>query len=417
LAAEAQLAAMPILSERQLIIQRRWVLGIVNISHVFNHTATGMYPLLLAVMMTPLGFGYAELGLLHAIHNMVANLLQASFGFITQFYKRAVIMGIGQIIFGAATSLTGLAQSFPMLVACKATSGIGSSPQHVVGATMLSTWFEGKRGRMLALHSTAGNVGTLIAPLLAAWLLTFLDWRVVFFIIGLPSIAVGILYFVLRDTVKAAPIQGRARLAKAGWDAYVACFRNRSLMLVSLLMMVGAAGRQGGINQTFLVPHFMFDLGIEATVAASLLTIVLVGGVVAPMLWGTASDLLSRKLVMQFALAASAVTTVWLGVQDQLDVLLIVNLAIHGLVVQARGAITQAMVGDYAGEELQDAAFSLYYTIGLISGPFWTILMGAVMQSSGFALATQIAAVSYLVGMLILIPLQIKPRTQPRAIG
>jgi hypothetical protein len=94
---------------------------------------------------------------------------------------------------------------------------------------------------------------------------------------------------------------------------------------------------------------------------------------------------------------------------------LIVNLAIHGLVVQARGAITQAMVGDYAGEELQDAAFSLYYTIGLISGPFWTIVMGAVMQTSGFALATQIAAVSYIVGMLILIPLQIKPRTATAA--
>jgi MFS family permease len=188
-------------------------------------------------------------------------------------------------------------------------------------------------------------------------------------------------------------------------------------MLVSCLMMVGAAGRQGGINQTFLVPHFMFDLGIEASIAASLLTIVLVGGVVAPMLWGTISDIFSRKLVMQFALAASAVTTVWLGLQDHLDVLLILNLALHGLVVNARGAITQAMVGDYAGEELQDAAFSLYYTIGLISGPFWTILMGGLMQSAGFAVATQVAAVSYIVGMLILIPLQIKPRTETRATG
>jgi MFS family permease len=108
---------------------------------------------------------------------------------------------------------------------------------------------------------------------------------------------------------------------------------------------------------------------------------------------------------------------VWQGLQEHLDLLLILNLALHGLVVNARGAITQAMVGDYAGEELQDAAFSLYYTIGLISGPFWTILMGAIMQSSGFALATQVAAGSYIAGMLILIPLQIKPRTETRATG
>jgi hypothetical protein len=120
-------------------------------------------------------------------------------------------------------------------------------------------------------------------------------------LIGLPSIVVGISYFVMQDTVRAAPIHGRTRLAKAGWDAYLACLKNRNLMLVSLLMMVGAAGRQGGINQTFLVPHFMFDLGIEASIAASLLTIVLVGGVVALMLVVTLKDVFSRNNVKQVA--------------------------------------------------------------------------------------------------------------------
>jgi MFS family permease len=410
LAVDVQVANAPVMSPREMARQRNWVLGIVNVSHVFNHTVTGMYPVLLAVMMVPLGFDYAALGVLQAVHNTIASALQASYGFITQYFKRAVLMGVGQIIFGLGTSLTGFAVNFPMVVACKALSGVGSSPQHVVGAVMLSTWFDNARGRMLALHSTAGNIGTLVAPLLAAFLLTFLDWRVVFLIIGIPSILVGISYFLLRDTVKAAPIQGRVRLARAGWEAYKACLTNRNLLLVSLLMMVGAAGRQGGINQTYLIPHFMFDLGIAATVAASLLTLVQAGGVIAPLAWGWISDLVPRKLVMQIALLLSAGTTVWLGLQDNLDFLLVLNLAIHGLVVNARGAITQAMVGDYAGEELQDAAFSLYYTIGLISGPFWVILMGAVMQTYGFALATQIAAVSYLVGMLILIPLQINPR-------
>jgi len=406
-----------VLSQREMARQRNWVLGIVNISHTFNHLVTGMYPVLLAVMMAPLGFGYTELGLLQAVHNMVGNLLQASYGFITQFFKRAVVLGVGNIVFGLATSLTGSAQSFGQVVVFKAASGAGSSPQHVVGATMLSTWFESARGRALALHSTAGNIGTLIAPLLAAGLLSFLDWRMVFLLIGIPSICIGISYFLLRETVQPAPITGRRGLARAGWNAYLACFKNRDLMLISLLMMVGAAGRQGGINQTYLIPHFMFDLGIAATIAASLLTIVQAGGLVAPLAWGWISDIISRKLVMQVALLLSAITTVWLGQQTALDALLITNLAIHGLVVHARGAITQAMVGDYAGEELQDAAFSLYYTIGLISGPIWVILMGAIMQSWGFAVATQVAAVSYLLGMIILIPLKIGPRPASRYAG
>jgi hypothetical protein len=93
-----------------------------------------------------------------------------------------------------------------------------------------------------------------------------------------------------------------------------------------------------------------------------------------------------------------------------LDALLILNLVIYGLVAHSRQAITQAMIGDYAGPELQDAAFSVYFTLGLISGPIWAIVMGQIMQQAGFAVATQVIAVSYVVGMLIMIPISVKPR-------
>jgi MFS family permease len=237
-----------------------------------------------------------------------------------------------------------------------------------------------------------------------------MDWRIVFALIGLPSIAAGAAYLLLREKVAPAPVTGNRRLVKAGWSSYVACFKNRELLLITLLMTVGAAGRGGGLNEAYLIPHFIYDLGIAAVVAASLVTILHAGGFVAPMAWGWISDIFPRKLVMQVALGLAAITTFWLGQQTVLDVLLIANLVVHGLVIHSRQAITQAMVGDYAGPDLQDAAFSMYYTLGLISGPVWVILMGGIMQSAGFAVATQVAAASYIVGMLFLIPVRIKPR-------
>lgn len=404
-----------VLSPAELARQRNWVMGITNVSHAFNHMNSGMMSILYAVMMAPLGFGYAELGIISAVHSVMGQALQASYGFITQFVKRSIILGTGNLLLGATTIVTGGATGFGQLVVLRGLSGVGTSPQHVVGASILSSWFEGARGRALALHTTAGSVGTLVAPLLAALLLYLTDnnWRLVLVIIGIPSVLMGLSYFWLRDVVKPAPTSGRAR-ARAGWAAYVACLKNRDLLLVSALMMVGAAGREGGINQTYLVPHFVNDLGIAAPVAATLLTLVGVGGLVAPMAWGWLSDVFPRKIVMQVALVFTAITTVWLGQQMFLDALLIANLAIHGLVVHSRQAITQAMVGDYAGDDLQDAAFSLYYTIGLISGPVWAVIMGSVMQGWGFGVATQVISVSYIVGMLILIPLNVKPKT-PRS--
>jgi MFS family permease len=222
----------------------------------------------------------------------------------------------------------------------------------------------------------------------------------------------GLSYFLLRDkvTVKEGTKQ---RGESGGWAAYVACFKNRDLMLVSLLMMVGAAGRGGDINQTYLVPHFIRDLGITTAVAATLLTVLNASALGSPLVWGWIGDKFNRKLVLQGCLVASAVTTVWLGEQGALDVLLVINLIIHGAVVNSRQAITQAMVGDYVKRDAQDAAFSIYYTVGLISAPFWTLVMGAIMQELGFAFATKVIALSYIVGMLILIPLRMRNQTPP----
>jgi len=69
--------------------------------------------------------------------------------------------------------------------------GVGTSPQHPVGSTALASYFGKARGRALAFHTTAANLGSLVAPIVAAVLVAhivggrFLD-------VGIPSILMGI---------------------------------------------------------------------------------------------------------------------------------------------------------------------------------------------------------------------------------
>ena len=60
------------------------------------------------------------------------------------------------------------------------------------------------------------------------------------------------------------------------------------------------------------------------------------------------------------------------------------------------------MIGDFATAELTDAAFSIYYFVGFISGPIWTLIIGYVMQHYGFTQAFYIAATTYIAGMALL---------------
>jgi len=61
------------------------------------------------------------------------------------------------------------------------------------------------------------------------------------------------------------------------------------------------------------------------------------------------------------------------------------------------------LLSDLVGEDLFDAAFSLYYFIGFVSIPFWTIITGGVMTKFGFGPAFSVISTSYLLAMSLLL--------------
>jgi MFS family permease len=110
-----------------------------------------------------------------------------------------------------------------------------------------------------------------------------------------------------------------------------------------------------------------------------------------------------RTMITQITLVLSALMTVLLVQHSSLNIFFYINLLLYGAFVQARGALTQTMIGDFASEELTDAAFSIYYFVGFISGPVWTLIIGYVMQHYGFTQAFYVAAASYIAGMVLLL--------------
>jgi MFS family permease len=167
--------------------------------------------------------------------------------------------------------------------------------------------------------------------------------------------------------------------------------------------MVGAAGRGTGVNMTYLVPFFMTQYGVSASGGGVLLTLMQAAGLVGPLAIAWFSDRAgTRRGITQATLFLSAAMTVWLVQHASLSPLFYVNLLLYGAFVQARGSLTQTMIGDFATPELTDAAFSIYYFVGFISGPIWTMIIGYVMQHYGFTPAFYLAAGTYIAGMLLL---------------
>jgi len=383
--------------------QKRLALGLISGCHVLNHLQYSITSVIFPVMMTELGFGLVGLGFISALSSFVGQGLQVIYGFLASFFRRTTMLATGNVVVGLTAMLQYFIGSYPQLLAARVAIDAGSSPQHPLGSSILSRYYPKARGWALTFHHSAGNLGSFIGPAVASLALLYMGWRQAFVIFGLLSLIMGLTLFWINDHSAAGDNAGGKQKAQAGFDAYIQCLRNRNILFTSLVLMVGAAGRGTGVNMTYLVPYFMAQYGVSASGGGLLLTLMQGAGLVGPLAIAWFSDRSGkRRGITQITLLLSALMTVWLVQHGSLSILFYVNLILYGAFVQARGALTQTMIGDYATPELTDAAFSIYYFVGFISGPIWTLIIGYVMQHYGFAPAFYIAAGTYMAGMVLL---------------
>src|SRR6266545_7384583 len=180
----------------EALTKRKAIFSIVCGAHFVNHFQSAMLGVIYPLMMKELGMSYIAIASLAAVYNTLGSVFQAAYGFVVPYVRRGVILGVGNCVLGLSVVATGFASNFNHFFTARLIGGIGSSPQHPVGSSILASHFGAARGRILAFHSTSGQIGSLLAPLLAAVLVTYLGWRGVFWLVGGLATAMGMICFV-----------------------------------------------------------------------------------------------------------------------------------------------------------------------------------------------------------------------------
>src|SRR3954471_69589 len=169
---------------REGTLGRRTIFGIVCGAHFINHFQSAMLGVIYPLMMKELGLGFAAIASIAAAYNTLGNVLQGGYGFIVPHVRRGVLLGAGNCILGLSVIASGFASGYHHFFTTRLIGGIGASPQHPVGSSILASHFGEARGRALAFHSTAGQIGGLFAPLLGAYLILQIGWRGLFWGVG-----------------------------------------------------------------------------------------------------------------------------------------------------------------------------------------------------------------------------------------
>ena len=383
------------------------VVTLVSVAHAFSHAYGALLPLIVPFFLTDLQLTYTQLGLIFSLSNLVWSPLQLGFGVLGRYYSRKVILGLGHVCQGLSIIGTSMVHGFGDLLAWRILGRIADAPQHPIGNALISQGFHAdRRGLALAINAAGSNLGTVAVPLLGGFLIATLGWRSTLILFGLPGVLIGILLLSLLEENRGNHHQGQSAVP-LGAEVW-ALLKHRDALLLLTSHIIGAGGRGLGVA-TIYIPLFLSQkLHVNEMQLGILLTIMLAGSVIGPLIAGPLSDRMGRKPVLLGDYVLACLCFVGLIAVGGSSWTLPVVLTVTGIAVYSEGALMQTALADVANKTSMEMLFGLYFTVGSAIGAPWALLIGALVDGYGFAAAFAAMAVSQVLAALVLIPVRLR---------
>ena len=214
-----------------------------------------------------------------------------------------VLVVVGCLCQAAGLLVMSLATAFWQIVAAYATL----MPLGMVFAgtlasqTLVTRWFTTRRGVAIGVSAMGTSVGGFAFPLLIAPLISSVGWQETLAVLAALSVLLTVpgALWVLRRSPPGHGIGGGRAPAARQWTAREVLATRTFWIPVVALVPVNASF--GGVQ--FSLGAYVFDLGLEQGVAATLIAITSVSNIVGKFLFGSLGDRVEHRLLF-WAMAA-----------------------------------------------------------------------------------------------------------------
>jgi MFS family permease len=306
------------------------IVGAVSAAHFVSH----YYIILLAPLMpfvrAEYGVSYTEIGLAFAAFNIVSAVGQTPAGFLVDRIGARALLIAGLLTGAAALILTGLIDSFWVMVAMFALAGVGNTVYHPADYALLSQHVPSDRiGQAFSVHTFAGMLGSAVAPASLLVMQSQWGWRGAFIGAAVLGIAVALLLLLVRDgatTTANAGTRSASDSSDAGWRLLLSAPILLNLAFFILLAMMSS----GLYNYSVVALGALY--GTPVTTANAALTGNLLLSAAGVLVGGLLVTRTKRhSLVATLGLAAMALSVALVALVDLSSLALIVFMSLGGL--------------------------------------------------------------------------------------
>jgi len=372
--------------------QSTLMVWVAIVLHMLNHMISGALPMLYPEIMAEFSLSYAQLGLLRSANTFATGFPQMFVGYLRRWTSGRMLLGVGNLINAVMNVFAALSRGFIQFFGFRIIGGIGSSPQHPVGASVVTAATDpSKRGRMLGLNQSIPSLAFTFTPLIAAYMLTRMGWRPALALLSLPALVFSLILIFFVKGSSSSEATSRDALS---WTRLREALRNRNVLSISALRSV-MAFRMG--VRAFLPLYFIDVLGFTAGKSSLLYSVLLSGGVLGPFFWGNVSDRMNRKPLIIGITVASGLGYFLLNYVTGFWALVGLLFAI-GFMVQT--VVVQSVLSDSVEKTQLDQIFGFYFTIGFTIASFSSAIFGYIVEFYSFNWGFTYIAVMTLISLV-----------------
>ncbi|HET8575779.1 MAG TPA: MFS transporter [Methylomirabilota bacterium] len=367
------------------------LLTLLALGHLVIDTNQGALPAILPFLKSALSLSYTATGVIVLMANVTSSLIQPLFGYFADRTSRRWLLPLSVLLSSLGLGLTGLAPSYPVVLALVMITGFGVAAYHPEGYRTATVVAGDRKATGVSVFSTGGNIGIAVGPPLITALLTSSFGLSGTLGMLIPGILVaGLLTAVLPMLSAPAAAQAKASTMTGGRTMVGA---------MSLLIMIIAVRSWTQLGFTTYVPFYYLEvLHGDARLVGTLLGVFLGAGAVGTLVAGPIADRVGvRRYVVSVFLLATPIAISFFFVSGPLAFIVLGGL---GFVLVSTFTVSVVLGQAYMPRN-PGMASGLIVGFAIGAGGLGVTVLGWVADHFGLMTALWISAVMPLLGFVL----------------
>ena len=386
-----------------------WVMVLIALSVLATH-ALVMYTfgVFLKPLVTEFNWDRGALSGANSMYMLLAGTFAIFAGRLSDKYGPRMLVTLSGLLTGIGfLALSQINSLWQVYLIWGLLLGIGGSCCFIPIMSTIPRWFVKKTGIAIGITVAGFGLGAVITPPLTQWLISTYGWRQAFIVLGLITfvIVIPLAQFMkhspqrvgLKPYGEIGTLKDKQSQAAGGLSFRQAIKTSRFLVWGSILFCFFFSVQ---VIVVHVVPHGI-DIGISATVAAGILSIIAGGSVIGRLSMGFIYDRIGSRKALSACLTLVALALIWLLFAKEIWGLYIfagvLGLAYGGIVL-----LETALTGELFGLKSLGMILGGVILFGTVGGALGAPLAGSIFDATGsYSLALLICVILVVLAIIL----------------